>query len=148
MNQQMKILKEIAQTADRDDFYNRAKEFGEIASGAFDSNHRSQMTNLENIVNSTLKVTDVLDYIKKQVARSERNKRWRKDNFGSRLKDYIEENLRARRQEICAILEGIDENSVEGQRIYLNLIREFVSQLIVHYEYRVTIGDEPDESGS
>lgn len=148
MNQQMKILKEIAQTAGRDDFYNLAKELGEIASGAFGPSHRSQMTNLENIANSTLKVTDVLDYIKKRVARSERNKRWQKDNFGPRLKDYIEENLCDRRQEICTILEGVDENSVEGQRIYLNLIREFVSQLVVHYEYRTASGDEPDESDS
>lgn len=144
MNQQMKILKEIAQIVDSDDFYTRAKEFGEIASGAFGSRHRNQMTDLENIANSTLKVTDVLDYIKKQVARSEKRKVWRKDNFGIQLKDFIEENLRSQRGKICAILENVEENSVEGQRIYLNLIREFVHQLVVHYEYRVAVGGEPD----
>ena len=148
MNQQMKITKEIAQVTDRDDFYTRAKELGEAASKAFDSRHRSQMTNLENIANSTLKVTDVLDYIKKQVARADKGKMWRKDNFGIRLKDYIEQSLRARQRDICAILEDIEENSSEGQRIYLDLIREFVRQLVVHYEYRVTIGGEHDGSAN
>ena len=141
MNQQMKILKEIAQVTDRDDFYNRAKELGEVASQAFGQSHRSQMTNLENIANSTLKVTDVLDYIKKQVARDDKRETWRKNNFGERLKDSIEQSLRARRREICGKLESVEENSSEGQRIYLNLIRAFVSQLVVHYEYRVTGGN-------
>ncbi len=141
MNQQMKILKEIAQTADRNDFYSRAKQLGKIASKAF-AGHRSQMTNLENIANSTLKVTDVLDYIKKQVAK---NKMWRRYNFGTELKKYIENSLRKRREEICSRIEGVEENSFEGQRIYLNLIREFVRQLVVHYEYREPIGDEHND---
>ena len=146
MNQQMKILKEIAQVTDGNDFYNRAKELGEVASQAFGPRHRSQMTNLENIANSTLKVTDVLDYIKKQVARDDRRATWRKNNFGERLKDSIEQSLRARRREICGKLESVEENSSEGQRIYLSLIRTFVSQLVVHYEYRVTVGGKHDRS--
>ena len=144
MNQQMKILKEIAQVADLDSFGNKAKELGEVASGAFGSRHRNQMTNLESIANSTLKVTDVLDYIKKQVARANKNETWRKNNFGELVKEYIEENLRTQRGEICGKLEGIEETSLDGQRIYLDLIREFVRQLVVHYEYRVTIGGERD----
>ena len=146
MNQQMKIRKEIAQIADRDEFYNKAKELGEVAAQAFGSRHRSQLTNLENITNSTLKVTDILDYIKKRVARSDKNKTWRRDSFGTGLKKYIEQSLHKRREEVCKILEGVEENSAEGQRIYLNLIRAFVSQLVVHYEYWVTVGDGPDDN--
>ena len=144
MNQQMKILKEIAQIADSD-IGNKAKELGEVASGAF-SRHRNQMTNLENIANSTLKVTDVLDYIKKQVARANKNETWRQNNFGERVKEYIEQDLRTQRRDICERLEGIEETSLDGQRIYLDLIREFVSQLVVHYEYRVAIRGESDGS--
>ena len=140
MNQQMKILKEIAQVTDRDDFYNKAKELGEVASDIFGSDHRSQMTNLENIANSTLKVTDVLDYIKKQIARDKKCETWRKNKFGEQLKKYIEQNICTRRREICAKLESVEENSPERQRIYLNLIRAFVSQLVVHYEYQATVG--------
>ena len=33
MNQGMKIIKEVAQVADRDDFYGKAETLGEIASG-------------------------------------------------------------------------------------------------------------------
>ena len=148
MNQQMKILKEITRIADSDGFHERAETLGDIAAKAFDSRHRSQMTNLENIANSTLKVTDVLDYIKKQVSRADKNQMWRKDNFGTKLKKHIEESLRKRREDICKILENVEEDSVEGQRIYLNLIRQFVGQLVVHYEYRVAIGDETDDRDS
>lgn len=142
MNQQMKILKEIAQIADSDSFYGRAEELGEDASKAFGSRHRSQMTSLENIANSTLKVTDVLDYIKKQVARADKNKRWRKDHFGARLKQYIEQDLRKQREEVCKVLEDVEGSSIEGQRIYLHLIREFVRQFVVHYEYQTAIEGE------
>lgn len=143
MNQRMKIVKEVAQVADRDDFYARAEKLGEIASRAFGERHRSQMTSLENIANSTLKVTDVLDFIKKQYAKSDRNKRWKQEDFGIELKKYIEQSLRKRREEICHVLEGVEEESIEGQRIYLSLIREFVRQLVIHYEYR-TSGGESD----
>ena len=83
MNQGMKIIKEVAQVADRDDFYGKAETLGEIASRAFGESHRSQMTSLENIANSTLKVTDVLDFIKKQFAKSKPNEDWRKEALAS-----------------------------------------------------------------
>ena len=107
MNQRMKIVKEVAQVADRDDFYARAKKLGEIASRAFGERHRSQMTSLENIANSTLKVTDVLDFIKKQFAKAKPNEGWRKEDFGDEVKRYIEQSLRKRREEICHVLEGV-----------------------------------------
>ncbi len=147
MNQEMKIIKEVAQVADRGDFYTRAKTLGEIASRAFGERHRSQMTGLENIANSTLKVTDVLDFIKKQFAKSKHNEGWRKEDFGIELKKYIEQSLRKRREEICHVLENVEEESVDRQRIYLRLIREFVRQLVIHYEYQ-TSGGESDGSSA
>ena len=134
MNQQMKIIKQIAIEADKDDFYNKAKEFGKIAADTFGNRHKSQMKNLENIANSTLKVSDVLDYIKKQVSKPKDS--WKQNNFGRQLKDYIEGNIRKRREPICKNL-NIPEGSPEPQHIYLNLIREFVRQLVVHFEYTV-----------
>ena len=56
-----------------------------------------------------------------------------------------EKRLPAQRQRIC-LNADVKENSSEEQRIYLNLIREFVRQLVVHYEYRVTVGGEHDGS--
>ena len=126
-------------TADNDDFYNRAKELGEIAASAFGNRHRSQMTNLENIANSTLKVSDVLDYIKKQVARSRANESWRKDNLGKQLKDYIEEDIRGHRQRICDMPE-IQTDAAVAQHAYLSLIREFIRQLVVHFEWTLVEG--------
>ena len=144
MNQQMKILKEIAQVADRDSFYNQAKKFGKTASEAFDSTQRRQMRNLENIVNASLKMTDVINYIKKQTAKAEKPKTWWTDNFGIELKNFIEKDIRTLREQVCKNLKGVKEDSMEGQRIYLSLIREFVCQLVVHYEYELADGGELD----
>jgi hypothetical protein len=133
----MKIVKEIALKADNDDFYNKAKKFGETAARAFGNRHKSQMKNLENIANSTLKVSDVLDYIKKQVSKPKDS--WKQNDFGEQLKVHIEGDIRTKnRKVICRTLD-IQEDSPEAQRIYLNLTREFVRQLVVHYEYTVAL---------
>ena len=141
MNQQMKNLKEIAQIADSKDFQTKVQELGEVASNVFRPGQRNQLTNLNNIANSSLKVTDVINYIKKQVARADRNETWRKNNFGTQLKKYIEQNLRERQKRV----KGVKEDSAEGQRFYLYLVREFLRQLVIHYEYRLTVGDESDD---
>lgn len=142
MRKRTKVLKEIAQAVDHGDFSKKAEKLGEAASEAFGQHHRNQMTSLENIANSTLKVTDVLDYVKKQVAKADPGKTWRKDHggsfFGECLKTYIEKDLGEQRDRICTQLE-VKEDPSERQRIHLELTREFVRRIVVHYEYRVTI---------
>lgn len=136
---EMKTIKEIALKSDG--FYKQAKELGEIAASlsAFGERHRAQITNLENIASSTWKFSDVLDYIKRQIARSDKSQRWRFNNFGNRLKEQIENEISEKRDEICKDL-NIDENPAVAQQVYLALIREFIHQVAVHYEYTLTEG--------
>jgi hypothetical protein len=128
-------------------FYDKSQELGILAAQSFggergkelqQQRHRAQMTGLENIAETTWKATDVLDYIKKQIARQAE---WRNKGFGENLKSYIEKNLKADVDTICTSV-GIDnkteEDRRERQQIYLLLIRQFIRQIVVQYEYHVS----------
>jgi hypothetical protein len=144
MNQKMKIIREVNTQAEL--FYNDAVGLGDHAASALKKEHRSQMTSLENIAESTLKTTDVFDYIKKQIARYEY---WRKslreqkdsnEGFGERLKSYLETKLPERIVTISkavGIGDVTDEDKQERREIYLLLMRQFIRQVVVQYEYRV-----------
>lgn len=137
--QRMKLMREIAVRADQ--FYNDAEQLGNAAAKSLTARRRSQMNGLENVANSTLKVSDILDYIKTRTARSDKGKDWQKDDFGKSLLTFIENTLRnSYRRDICGVL-SLDENSPEAQQVYLYLIRAFVHQLVAHYEF-VSAGGE------
>ncbi len=128
MNTQMKILKQIAIKADL--FREKTKSLGEIAEKAFSDKHKSQVKNLENIANSALKVSDVLDYVKRQTGR---DKKWKTEGFGEKLLQETEVFLKQTRDNICGNLQiTSDEQKLE---VYLLLIREFIRQIVIHYEF-------------
>ncbi len=144
MNPEMKIIREVSVEAE--DFYDKAVELGQHAADALKSRHRSQMTGLENIAESTFKTSDVFDYIKKQTARFPH---WRQSperrsaapGFGESLQIYLEGKLAERRDDVCKRL-GIGDTSYEHKqerrRVYLLLIRQFIRSMVVEYEYQVS----------
>ncbi len=75
MNKRTMIILRVNEQAEQ--FYDKSEELGTLAAQSFleehrrerRERHRAQMTGLENIAETTLKATDVLDYIKKQIAR-------------------------------------------------------------------------------
>lgn len=125
----MKMLREVTLRADS--FYDTAQDIGTKAASGLTDKKRAQISGLEGIANSAQKTSDVFDYIKLRTARQ---KEWRKDNWGASLLDYLSQDLRERRKEICAGL-GVDVESAEGMDVHLLLIREFVRQLAAQYEY-------------
>jgi len=130
-------------------FYATSQELGELAAKTFSQEsdkgherHRSQMTGLENIAETTLKWTDVLDYIKKQMARP---RGWAKvhdgKSFGESLKNYIEEELPKNVTRVCNrvhIGNESDDDMRDRQQVYLYLIRQFIRQVVVQYEYKAS----------
>jgi hypothetical protein len=141
MNQTMKIIREVNYQAEL--FYNDAVSMGDHAASALGKERRAQMTSLENIAESTLKSTDVFDFIKKQIARHDD---WRKpykhhtdpkQGFGERLKIYLEKDLPPRTTTVCNSAGVGDEEHQLRREIYLQLIRQFIRQVVVQYEYRV-----------
>ena len=154
MISEMQIIQAVNQKAEV--FYNDATKLGDHAANVIGPSRRSQMTNLERIVDSTLKTTDVYDYIKKQTARL---KEWQRPferpgesptMFGERLRAYLEENLKVDCDNICRDL-GIRGEKDEGQtdeeqrrrrHIHLLLMRQFIHQVVAHYEFRVKFKEE------
>ena len=144
MNRKMKIIREVSTQAVI--FYNDAVGLGDHAAIALKKAHRSQMTSLENIAESTLKTTDVFDYIKKQIARYEywrkspREQRDANEGFGERLKNYLETKLPERIITVSnavGIGNDTEEDKQERREVYLLLMRQFIRQVVVQYEYRV-----------
>jgi len=130
----MKMMHHVAAEADR--FYPRAEELGQLAADALTSRRRAQMTNLESIANSALRVSDVLDYIKIRTARSEKGKDWRKGRLGEKLLEFIGQTLKTEHHNRACLALDISQDSAEGQQVYLHLIRAFVHQLVAQYEYK------------
>ncbi len=152
-NRAMQIIREVNIQAEN--AYEDAVQLGDHAAYALKKNHRSQMTGLENIAESALKTSDIFDYIKRQTARF---LYWRQSFpthsdlvFGERLKRYLEEELSKKRDTICSpnrlnIGNKTDEDKQLRRRVYLLLIRQFIRQMVVEYEYRVNI--EGDRKGA
>lgn len=150
MNRRMKIIVYVNEQADTKIFYDKSQELGMLAvksfqeqrSGTKKNQHRAQMTSLENIAETTLKVSDVLDYIKKQTAHQDG---WKNEyegkRFGESLKNYIEHDLDNIRNDVCRNV-GIgymtDIDKRDRQQVYLHLIRQLIRQIVVQYEYEVS----------
>ncbi len=154
MNPEMKIIREVSIQAEN--FYDDAVKLGDHAAYVLKTQHRSQMTNLENIAESAFKATDILDYIKKQIARFPY---WRQPfpehkgsnlGFGERLKSYLEHDLAQKLTVMCGpnrlnIGDKTDEDKQERRRIYLLLIRQFIRHVAAEYEFQVSPGTKKKE---
>lgn len=143
MNREIVFVRELALQADG--FYDEAERFGLWAAHAL-SGKRAQITGLESIANSTLKVSDVLDYLKKQTAKAKTGKEWRQQDaehkeLGRQLIAFIHNDLRGKRDAVCdsvANSTGQEPSELKKQQIFLALIREFVRQVAAQYELGVS----------
>lgn len=163
MNRDMKIIYEVSNKAEN--FYENAIELGDHAAHVLRAAHRSQMTSLENIAESTYKTSDVFDYIKKQTARfsywrqsmpenptTSANKK-ANQGFGLRLKEFLEQDLKKAADELCDhshldIGSTTDKDMLERRRIHLLLIRQFIRQMVAQYEFRVSPVGNLSSAGS
>lgn len=163
MNRDMKIIYEVSNQAEK--FYENAIELGDHAAHVLRAAHRSQMTSLENIAESTYKTSDVFDFIKKQVARFSY---WRQSmpanpsmpanetanqGFGLRLKTFLEHDLKRAADELyihSPLTAGstTDKEMQERRRIHLLLIRQFIRQMVAQYEFRVSPVGNVSSAGS
>ena len=111
---------------------------------------------VRNIADSALKTSDVFDYVKRQTARFPF---WRQSfpsekqshptnvtadmGFGERLIASLDGELKAHLIKICGskrlnIGDKTDEERYERTRIHLQLMRQFIHQMIAEYEFRVS----------
>lgn len=147
MRREILCMQEVATQADL--FYDHGVRFGQWAARALGGRRRAQITGLEGIANSSLKVSDVLDYLKKQTAKSQAGEAWRRRNdeqqeLGPALLAFIHSTLGSRRDVICSSVASVTEQAAteqERQQIYLALIREFVRQAAAQYALEVSRHD-------
>ncbi|GEM_PF-803462 len=150
-----------------ENFYEDAVQLGDHAAYVLKARHRSQLTGLENLAESAWKVSDVLDYVKRQTARFiYQRQTWPQEaqnqaggtdrdasatlGFGERLLSYLEKNLEKRCDEICRRLEikaDSDEGRKQRRRVHLLLIRQFIRQMVIEYEFRVSFETENAKKG-
>lgn len=147
MNAQVRTLLFLRVNEEAMNFYSKSQELGELAVKSFlqekdRQRHRAQMTGLENIAETTQKWTDVLDYIKKQMARL---RGWTTlydgKSFGESLKRYITDEVPICVERVCnnnkiSIGNESDDDKRIRQQVYLDLIRQLIRQVVVQYEYR------------
>lgn len=153
MKKRVELIIRVNKEAGSEEFYQESQHLGTLAALSFreerdKSRHRAQMTGLENIAETTLKATDVLDYIKKQTARP---RGWqiqvgeKRERFGESLKTYIESGLEPYLERVCSggfITTTTEEGKQERRNAYLELIRQLIRQIVVQYEYQVTLQEE------
>lgn len=159
MQKEMQIILEVNIQAEQ--FYADAIQLGDHAAFALGKRHRAQMTGLESVAESARKVSDVFDYVKRQTGRFPYWQQRVPDNasfggpsdksFGERLKLYLEVELATRcnaiytnRLRIDSKTEAEEARSIR-RHVYLLLIRQFVREMVIQYEYRVGFANEQDE---
>jgi hypothetical protein len=156
MNKQMQIIREVNIEAEA--FYEESVKLGMHAANVLTKGHRSQMTGLENIADTALKTADIFDYIKRQTARftdwqQGDQKSGQPDTpFGLRLKKALED-LKGRRDDLCNtqclnIGDETPSNRHLRQQVYLLLIRQFIHQMVVHYEFHLNFPNGAEGSKS
>lgn len=98
----------------------------------------TQVRNLENIAYSTGKLSDIYDFLKKQMGRpGDLGQQWRRDGVGQKLLKDLSD-LRADAKNIVEELkkdyqEGIEDDTV--RQVHLMLCREYIKHVAAHYQY-------------
>ncbi len=126
---------------------------------------RNQMTGLENVADSSLKVSDLFDYVKRQTARAKNYREWQTAinnssafkqgssqsiTFGELMLFYLQGSNDANRFNLKVGLPALRDNiytalALQGQdqeeadllkrEIHLQLCRQFVRKLVIQYEF-------------
>jgi hypothetical protein len=123
VQRQMTIKHAVARRADQ--LSSKAEDLGAQAARSLKENRgRSQLTGLEALANSTIKTSDILDYIKVRIARASRE--WA---FGEELLKLLQE---LREEKLVRLVTPTPE---EEQQYHLMLMRELIRQMVAHYEY-------------
>jgi hypothetical protein len=136
MKNNMKIYKEITRHTAREEFYKMSENFGSRAAFIFiGEKGKTQLSNLQNIANSSSKVTDTIDYIKRQIGHG--NRGFEKDNFGNDLIKYLFHDLASIRNLINSDLAELNLDDYDQQQIHLLICRQFINSMVIHYNYRV-----------
>ncbi|MBI3013675.1 MAG: hypothetical protein HYY65_01115 [Candidatus Tectomicrobia bacterium] len=97
----------------------------------------AQIRSLENLAYTTDKVSDITDFLKKQIGRDARSHGWAKESVGREVIAVLE-SLRQKADEIVndERAHAADLDADLPRRVHLDLCREFVKHLAAEFMYR------------
>ena len=133
------IRRAVAQESDI--LFERASGPAEKLQGA--GLDKGQIRNLENIAYSTDRLSDIYDFLKKQMGRSGKlGEQWRHDGVGQELLS----TLMGLRKSASTIVKGVPQEYSQGvgedteRQVHLMLCREYLKHVAAHYLYTGAIG--------
>jgi len=124
-----KILNEIDRTIEG--FYSESIHIGEILASVF-TNNRSQVKNLENLVYTTNRFTEVVNFIKNQMGKDIKRVDWAKKKNDLMIGEYILEGLDRIDAKAKKIVKNTDDLFFD---VRMRLLRGWIRQVITHYEF-------------
>ena len=97
-----------------------------------------QIRNLENIAYSTDRLSDIYDFLKKQMGRpGDLGKKWRYQGVGQELLDTLIGLRKQARDTVKGVpqeyAQGVDEDT--ERQVHLMLCREYLKHIAAHYLY-------------
>jgi hypothetical protein len=141
MNESSKQISQIILRVERDRLIaKKSDEFAsgltrEIASSLVGSKlDKTQVRGLENLANTTDKISEITDWLKIRIGRDGKGVHWSYKGTGHQLLAALE-NLRSEAKEITQVLKKYPFDSDFERQVHLQLCREFLKHLSTHFEY-------------
>jgi len=128
------IRREVGRESDK--LFERAQGSAEVLRSA--RLESSQIHNLENIAYSTDRISDIYDFLKKQMGRpGNLGQKWRHKGIGQKLLEDLS-RLHDRARKIVRCLkekypQGVDEDT--ERQVHLLLCQEYLKHVAAHYFY-------------
>ena len=132
------LRRELARESDR--FYRQAEDMGRDL--ALAKLEKAQIHSLETIAYSTDKLSDIWDFVKKQVGR---HGQWRHDSVGVRLLSDLRSLDAVASQVVRRLKEqGRSVTPDTTRQVHLALCREYVRHIAAQFEYGGERGERGD----
>lgn len=117
-----------------EEFYPRSMEMAEKLLGIFPPGKKRQVKNLENLIYSTTRFTEVKNFVKNQMGKDEKGKDWRCPVGGTgKMGDLILGELERIEGKAKELAQGCPDEIFE---VKMRLLRGWVRQVVAHYDYK------------
>jgi len=95
---------------------------------------KAQVRGLENLANTTGKISEITDWLKIHIGRDTKREKWSFNGIGHELLSALE-NLRTDAKQITKTLSQYVLDEDFERQVHLQLCREFLQHISAHFEY-------------
>jgi hypothetical protein len=116
-----------------DDFASEAEKFAERLTDT--KVEMAQIRGLENLANTTDRISDIVGWLKLRVGRDGKHERWAKDGVGRDLIIRLQALKDSVQKTAAQVGESYARDFEKKREIHLLLCREFIRHIATHFEY-------------